>query len=128
MTTPAATYSKQQVTGGWRINIVSITKLDVSWDDIRVQLTDGTYFAEWDPEKADLDSGTVVTAAYPVEYLNTLAVRLTVTDVTGNGFVGGSDYFTVTATGGFDSATTYSAVLIYTETGEKIGNGVTFAG
>jgi hypothetical protein len=52
-------------------------------------------------------------------------------DVAGNGLVSGSDYFRVFTYGGataFSSGTTYTAVLIYTETGEKIGTGTTFTG
>jgi flagellin-like protein len=128
-TTPAATYSKAPIVGGEQINIVSITKTDVAWDQIKVQLSDGTNFAEWETVTADLDGGSAITAQLGMDTLGTLNVYLNVTDVGGNGFVSGSDYFKVTGAGGvFASGTTYSAVLIYTETGEKIGTGVTFNG
>jgi len=131
-TTPAATYSKAPITNGEQINIVSITKTDVAWDQIKVQLSDGTNFAEWDIATADLDGGSALTANYSTDTgLTGLTVCLLVTDVGGNGFVSGSDYFKVYTYGGatsFASGTTYSAVLIYTETGEKIGTGVTFNG
>ena len=130
-TTPAATYSKGPITNGEQINIVSITKTDVAWDQIKVQLSDGTNFAEWETNTADLDGGSAVTMNYTTDTLGTLTVCLLVTDVGGNGFVSGSDYFKVYTYGGatpFASGTTYSAVLIYTETGEKIGTGVTFNG
>lgn len=130
-TTPAATYSKTPITNGEQINIVSITKTDVSWDKIRVQLTDGTNFAEWDPVATDLDGGAAVYKNYTTDALGSLTVCCWVFDVGGNGVVSGSDYFRVFTYGGataFSSGTTYTAVLIYTETGEKIGTGITFTG
>jgi len=126
-TTPGATYVQAPITNGEQVTIVAISRTDVRWDDIKVQLSDGTYFAEWDPRTADLDGGSAVTAPYAAEFLGTLLVGLTVTDVGGNGFVSGSDFFRVTATS-FDSEAFYSAVLIYEPTGESIGTGVTFAG
>jgi len=125
--TPAATFAKSPVTDGWRVSIVSITRMDVPWDDIRVQLNDGTNFAEWGTMRAGLDVGYMVTVPYGTEFLDTLSVTLTVTDVAGNGFVSGSDYFTVTATS-FGSGTVYWAALIYEPTGERIGTGITFTG
>ncbi len=130
-TTPAATYSKQTITAGQRINIVSITKTDVGWDDIKVQLTDGTNFAEWEPVTADLDGGSATSANYSTDALGTITVACWVFDVGGNGYVSGSDYFTLFTYGGataFSSSGSYSAVLIYVPTGEKIGTGQTFTG
>src|SRR5512137_1388558 len=64
VTTPAATYSKAPVTNGEQINIVSITKTDVAWDQIKVQMSDGTNFAEWEAATADLDGGSAITHNY----------------------------------------------------------------
>lgn len=130
-TTPVATYSKTAITNGEQINIVSITKTDVSWDKIKVQLTDGTNFGEWEPAATDLDGASAVSHNYSVDAMGSLSVCCWVYDVAGNGVVSGSDYFRVFTYGGaatFASGTTYSAVLIYTETGEKIGTGMTFTG
>jgi len=131
-TTPTATYSKSPILNGQQINIVSITRADVSWDLIKVQLTDGTNFAEWDLDAADLDGGSAVTANYSTKATMTpLEVCLLVTDVGGNGLLSGTDYFKVFTYGGatgFSNGVTYTAVLIYTETGEKIGNGISFTG
>ena len=126
--TPAATYSKAPISNGEQVNVVQITKTDVPWDDIKVQLSDGTSFAEWQTATADLDGGAAVTHDYASLSLGALTVTLTVTDVGGNGFVSGSDYFRVTASGGLSSGTIYTAVLVYEPTGEHIGTGVTFTG
>jgi len=131
-TTPVATYSKAPIANGQQINIVSITKTDVSWDQIKVQLSDGTLFAEWETVKTDLDGGLAVTKNYSTkDTMTPLIICCHVTDVGGNGLVSGSDYFRVFTYGGataFASGTTYTAVLIYTETSEKIGTGMTFTG
>jgi flagellin-like protein len=131
-TTPTATYSKTTITNGQQINIVSITKTDVGWDDIKVQLTDGTNFAEWSPATANLDGGTAVSSNLSVKTdLTGLTVCCTVFDVGGNGYASGSDYFKLFTYGGataFTSSTTYSAVLIYEPTGEKMGTGISFTG
>jgi flagellin-like protein len=130
-TTPTATYSKIAIAGGQQINVVSITRSDVSWDLIKVQLSDGTNFAEWDIVSTDLDGGSAVTMNYTTDTLGSLTVCLHVTDVGGNGLLSGTDYFKVFTYGGataFANGQTYTAVLIYTETGEKIGNGISFTG
>jgi flagellin-like protein len=131
-TTPTATYSKATITNGQQINIVSITKTDVGWDDIKVQLTDGTNFAEWSPATADLDGGTAVSSNLSTSAgLTGLVVCCVMSDVGGNGYCSGSDYFKVYTYGGaaaFASSTTYTAVLIYEPTGEKMGTGIAFTG
>jgi len=130
-TTPVVTYSKQSIPGGQQINIVSITRSDVSWDLIKVQLSDGTNFAEWDIVSTDLDGGSAVTMNYTTDALGALTVCLHVTDVSGNGFVSGTDYFKVFTYGGatpFSSGISYLAVLVYTPTGERMGTGISFTG
>lgn len=132
-TTPAATYSKAPITNGQQIGIVSITRADVSWDQIKVQMTDGTNFVEWETAAADLDGGSAVTQNYSTKTLGTggPVICCQVTDIGGNGFVSGTDYFRLFTYGGatgLSSGTTYTAVLVYTETGERIGTGITFNG
>ena len=131
-TTPTATYSSSTISNGKQINIVSITKTDVGWDDIKVQLTDGTNFAEWTPATADLDGGSAVSSNLTTSTaLTGLTVCCLVYDVGGNGYCSGSDYFKVYTYGGataFASSTTYTAVLIYEPTGEKMGTGIVFTG
>jgi len=125
---PTAMYSKTPVSGGWQVNIVSITNTVIPWDDIRVQLNDGTDSVGWSIKTDDLDGGFNITAPYAAKQLGALSVTLTVTDAGGNGFVSGSDCFTVTANPVFSSVTTYTAVLIYEPFGEPIGNGITSSG
>jgi len=129
VTTPTATYSKSPISLGEQVNIVSITRADVAWDQIKVQFSDGDLFWEWSTATDDLNGGIAITMNYGA-YAPTGGVNayLNVTDVGGNGYVSGSDYFRVTVSGGLVSGTAYTAVLIYTETGEKIGTGVSFNG
>lgn len=126
-TTPAATYQKTTITNGQKISIVSITKTDVSWDDVKVQLSDGTNFAEWDPVATQLTSTGAISANYSVDTLGALSVCAVVFDISGNGLVSGSDYmnlFTYGGATGFSGS--YTAVLIYVPTGERMGNALSF--
>jgi len=129
-TTPTATYARSTITDGQRVNIVDITDKEVSWDDVKVQVYTGTTYWEWQPVAADLDGGSAETWG-PTDDTDsdtgTATITCTVIDVAGNGFVSGSDYFTITSADWVDGAS-YTAVLLYTDTGSNMGNGVTFTG
>ncbi|MCJ7463343.1 MAG: type IV pilin N-terminal domain-containing protein [Thermoplasmata archaeon] len=127
--TPAATYQKNTITNGQKITIVSITKTDVPWDDVKIQVSDGTNIAAWSPTKAALS--TTVAVNYTTQTLGSLTICVIVTDVSGNGYVSGTDYFQVFTYGGataFASGTQYSAVLLYEPSGERCGQAITFTG
>jgi hypothetical protein len=126
--TPAATYSKSSVTGGWRITIIGITKSDVPWSNVRVHLTDGSDFAEWRPLTTDLDNSPGITVSYTARPLGTISVALNITDLAGNGFVNGGDFFQVVSDTGFLPSVVYRAVLIFEPSGEQIGTGISFTG
>jgi hypothetical protein len=56
-------------------------------------------------------------------------VTVTLTDVSGNGFVSGTDYFSVVATtGGFSPSIQYTVVLLYEPSGERCGQPISFTG
>ena len=122
-TTPAATYQKTTTTGGVKILIVSVTKTDVSWDDIKVQLSAGGAFAEWSPVATDLDGGSAVSQLYTSSTGTLAGFNCTVYDLGGNGVLSGSDYIILLGT--FSGS--YTAALIYVPTGEMMGTGATFA-
>ena len=60
ISTPSAVYavSSESVTNGVKIEVWGITSSEVPWGDVKVWLTDGTYFAEWSPRTKDLDTGS----------------------------------------------------------------------
>jgi len=126
--TPAATYQKNTITNGQKITIVSITKTDVPWDDVKIQVSDGTTILAWSPTKAAQSTTTSIPLG--AQTLSTgLSVSVNLTDVSGNGFVSGTDYFTIQATtGAFASGTQYTAVLLYEPSGERCGQSITFTG
>jgi len=125
--TPAATYQKNTITNGQKITIVSITKTDVPWDDVTIQVSDGTTIQAWTPTKAAQSTTNAV--ALGTKALGTLTVAVNLTDVSGNGFVSGTDYFTIQAiTGTLASGTQYTAVLLYEPSGERCGQAITFTG
>jgi flagellin-like protein len=128
-TTPAATYQKATITNGQKITIVSIAKNDVPWDDVKIQVSDGTNIAAWSPTKAQQSSTTATN--YSVQTCGSLSICCIITDVSGNGFVSGTDFFQIYTYGGatgFSSGTQYSVVLLYEPTGERCGQPLTFTG
>ena len=129
--TPMAAYQKQTIANGQKITIVSLTKTDIVWSDVKILLTDGTHFAEWAPLTNDLDGGSPISKNYSAQSFDTLTVCCWLYDISGNGYVSGSDYFEIFTYGGadpFSPATYYTAVLLYELTGEMMGTGVTFSG
>ena len=124
--TPTATYQKATITAGQKITIVSITKTDVPWDDVKIQVSDGTNIASWSPTKAN--QLTTAGHNYSTATMGSLSVYVTLTDVSGNGYVSGTDFFNVQTAGtAFVSGTQYSAVLLYIPSGERCGQPITFS-
>jgi hypothetical protein len=119
--TPVAALARNTITNGVKFTIVSITRTDMPWDDVRIQLSDGTNIAEWSPTKA-FQSSTVGHNYSTSAALTGLTVCLWIYDVSGNGFVSGTDYFTLTTSGGptFSSATTYTVTIVYAPTGSSM--------
>jgi len=126
--TPVASYSKDTIGYGQRITIVSIAKSDVPWDDVKIQLSDGTTIVEWMPTKA-LQS-TSVEHNYSTQILDTVTVACVLTDVSGNGYVSGSDFLTLKYQGAtaWVTSTEYSVALLYEPSGERCGQPITFIG
>jgi len=128
-TTPTASYQKNTITGGQKITIVSITKADVPWDDVSIQVSDGTTIQSWTPTKAAvLAAGTTAVPLGGKIVTTGLTVYVNLTDVSGNGFVSGTDYFTITSSPALSATTQYTAVLLYESTGERCGQSISFTG
>ncbi len=129
--TPVATYSKNTIANGQKITIVSITKTDVPWDDVKIQVSDDTNISEWSTTRAAVIAAGNASVNLTAQSLGNLTVCIILTDVSGNGYVSGTDFFTAFTYGGatcFSSRTEYSAVLLYEITGERIGQPMTFTG
>jgi len=122
--TPTATYFDQTVLDGRRVTILAITVPDVPWDDVTIQLTDGSSFATWEPEKDHLDTGPGAVQSYGYDTCGSLVVSCAVTDLSGDGYISGSDFFILYAT--FEAGTVYEAWLLYEPSGTKIGTGITW--
>ena len=119
--TPVAALARNTITNGVEFTIAAITKTDVPWDDVKIQVSDGTNSAQWSPTKA-FQSTTVGHNYSASAALTGLTVCLWIYDVSGNGFVSGTDYFTLTTSGGptFSSATTYTVTIVYAPTGSSM--------
>jgi flagellin-like protein len=128
--TPVASYQKTTITYGQKIGVISIAESDIPWDDVKIQVSDGTNIIEFVPLKANhmTTAGHNYTPALALGSITGVACVLT--DVSGNGYVSGSDYFTVKYQGAvaFSSTTQYSAVLLYEPSGERCGQPISFTG
>ncbi|MBU0623948.1 MAG: type IV pilin N-terminal domain-containing protein [Candidatus Thermoplasmatota archaeon] len=98
--TPAATYQKNTITNGQKITIVSLTKADVPWDDVKIQVSDGTNIADWSPTKAAVIAAGTTAVNLSTDALGSLTVCILLTDVSGNGYVSGTDFFQLFTYGG----------------------------
>jgi len=127
LVTPAATYSDEAVSGGRRVTILSISASEpLLWNDVTIQLTDGTSFASWEPMSSDLDDGAGDSKNYSARTLGALTAYCTVYDLGGDGYVSDRDYIVFLAP--YSSSTTYEAWLLYQPTAEKIGTGAAWVG
>jgi len=125
--TPAAVYDKGTITNGKKVTVLSISRIDVPWDDVAVQLSDDMNFATWSPSRDDMS--VVGGRNYSSQSLGSLSVYMWAFDLQGNGFLSGGDYVTFQTIGAsFSSDTTYSVRLIYQPTGETMGIPVIFNG
>ncbi len=127
--TPEASLSRSAVTNGVKITIVSITRTDVPWDDVGVDLSVPGNSVGWYPTD-DLATGSAVTANYSDLPLGPINVCCLFTDLTGNGYINGGDFFTLFTYGGvptFSAAVTYSLDLVYEPNGSHMSS-MTFTG
>jgi FlaG/FlaF family flagellin (archaellin) len=118
---PVAILSRSTVANGVRFTFVSVSS-SVSWQDVRITLSDGLEYASWSPHASDLDSGSSSQSQLPAESLGAMTVTCTVSDVAGNGRVNGGDYFTLTTSGSpmFSPSTTYTVTILHAPTGESM--------
>lgn len=126
--TPVAVLSRNTVTNGVKFTFVSISS-SISWQDVKMVLSDGQESVSWSPRASDLDSGSSSQSQLPAESLGAITVTCTVSDIAGNGLVSGGDYFTLTTSGSpvFSPSTTYTVTILHAPTGESMTSS-SFAG
>lgn len=126
--TPAATYSKDTITNGKKITIVSITNKEVPWDDLTIQLSDGTNIVTWLPAKTDLSTTGGDSMNYTAKALGSITVCCWVYDLVGNGVISGGDNFNLFTYGGAATFSgSYTVNMLYEPTGERIGTPITWS-
>lgn len=126
--TPVAALSRNTVTNGVKFTFVSISS-SISWQDVRMVLSDGQESVSWSPHASDLDSGSSSQSQLPAESLGAITVTCTVSDIAGNGLVNGGDYFTLTTSvsSTFSPAATYVVTILHAPTGSSMTSS-SFAG
>ena len=97
---------------------------EVSWSDIALLLTDGTYWTSW----TNLTRSNLVSSIPPAMWhyghastLGSIDIWLNVTDLAANGYANKGDYLTLeTGNGTFDPSTVYTLYVIYDATNDVI--------
>jgi flagellin-like protein len=85
---------------------------EATWTDVKIVLQLGGASVDWEPVSSDLDGGSLVTAAYGSETLNSVAIYLNVTDLGGDGNIDNGDYFTLTGA----LSGSYTILMVYEPT------------
>lgn len=99
------------------------------WDEITIQLTDGTSTVNWSLTMEGLNGGEYNTSQFAPQLLGSLTVYLNITDVDGNGAVNSTDFFLFTTSGGkFNPIGNYVLTWIFEPTGIDVVAEMAFNG
>ena len=112
--TPTSSLTKSTVSNGVKLTFAPMSK-DTPWEDITVQLTDGTNTVSFVPTTAQLTSTTQpAKKAFTAVTLGTLSVMCNITDLAANGNVNQGDYMTlVVPTSSFASSGSYTVTIMH---------------
>ncbi len=116
VTTPLTTVYSTRVLDGVKFSFMAVTADEVRWSDVTFVVNDGNGGVSWHVASEDLTGVGVMVENYASETLGTLEVSLTVTDIAGNGYLNGGDYFVLTSSPSFSATTDYTVVLVYEPT------------
>jgi len=126
VSTPVMSLVMSAVTDGYRFSALGPDE-HVVWQDVTVLLTDGQNPVTWYLTSEELSGSGAVTYSFGSKTLGSLAVSLSVTDLSGNGAVDSMDSLTVTSSLSFDSGTDYNLRLLYEPTDSPMCS-ITFTG
>lgn len=110
--TPAAAVTKTNVTDGVKFSIMSVTKTDIPWGEVRIYVTEGLHVRYWAPSDRDFAGlWTNTTVVLESITLGNQVIGCEIFD-NGNGYIGRGDEFTISGSWGI-----YLATLVYEPTG-----------
>jgi hypothetical protein len=121
-TNPTTPYARGSASvDGYQVTVTCDRLMEqVSWDDLEIQLTDGTNIVTWYPSEGGLDDGAPSMENLGSSLLNGTEISCVVTDLAGNGCIDEGDYFVLNAYDGFNVSDHYAALLIFTVTYERM--------
>jgi hypothetical protein len=127
---PTTTLSHTKLPAGAGVNWTwTEPTAPLKWDELTIQLTDGTSTVNWSVTMEGLDDGAYNTSQFVPQMLGSLMVYLNITDVDGNGAVNSTDFFLFTTSGGkFNPIGNYYVTLIYEPTGIDVVAEMAFNG
>jgi len=101
----------------------------LAWDDIIIQVTDGTNYVTWEPAAANFSEGPTHMLELPSQMLGTIEVGVVCADLAGDRLVQEGDFFVVAPedVGGFPEDQDFEALVLSEETHERMGFGMWFS-
>ena len=118
---PVGEIMSDTTTNGMMFTFTQLSR-DTTWGEIVIVFSDGTNVTTFRNVSTDaLHTGDPVTVQIGANPLGLLTVYLNITDMVGNGYVNGGDYFTLTTSGGsFSNIVTYEVIVIHDPSDSRI--------
>lgn len=104
-------------------NFYGVTSDSFEWSDLLLVLTEGSANGVWWRfYSSDLQNSSLASHDYGTQYIGTLGLNCTATDILGNGEANAGDYLRLTVVeGGFSESAEYMAYLVQRTTDDVIG-------
>ena len=121
-TPPVATVTKDAFGTGVKFTFTPVSR-DTVCGDVSIVLADGTNTISFENISTEsmASGGGTVTKSFGSRALGTIDIFLNITDLTGNGYVNGGDYFTFLTSGGnFSNTVTYTLYVMHNPTAAVI--------
>jgi hypothetical protein len=127
---PSISIFSDHIENGVKFTFSGVSKPTI-WSDISIQLVEGQQHLSWSPKSGALDGGYAMTyeGFKPVMLGSSLRIWCNVTDVQGNGYIDGGDFFAFTTGSSqpFIPYTLYTMTIIWEPAGAKMTS-ITFEG
>jgi hypothetical protein len=131
---PLVTLDATDTMDGERVTVVKSVnyaygvefEADITWNYMSLVLTDGSSFAEWEPDGMELSGWSAVQSDLGAAFLGDLNITCTVTDLAGDSHMSQGDYFDLAVvSGSFDGDELYT---FYVLSGGSVVGDVSFTG
>jgi flagellin-like protein len=118
---PVGDFTMDTMSDGMKFTFTQFSR-DTVWGDISIIFSDGTNITTYNNiTTAAMATGDPVVVQFGSHVVGPLTVFLNITDMVGNGYVNGGDFFTLTTSGGnFSNIVTYDVIIIHNPSDSRI--------